>query len=429
MENNVSPKRNMPVRLFVGSVLMGALLVLIGAVWKVPDTYTIERIAFPSAPDSGEPFLAPAYDGGVLASWVEQLEDGSHRLQFARLKDTRTGWSGASTIASGDNWFVNWADVPSIASGPGGRVAAHWLERLGDGRYAYGVRISVSEDDGVTWSQPVWLHDDESPTEHGFVSLSFAQDGSLYAVWLDGRAMALSGGAMAIMGRRMGPDGRFGEEELIDGRTCECCPTALARSGDGSVLAAFRDRSEEEFRSITVARRTPSGWGEEPWTSDDGWQISACPVNGPALASVGERTAVAWFTAPEDEPAVRVAFSGDHGASFSAPLALHGARPIGRVGLVAIDDERVAVTWIESASPPSAQAQAQEQAPAHSAGIKLRIVHSDGTLAPAQTVASTASSRSAGYPRVASTGNQLVFLWTETGDPNRVVSAIGLAQN
>ena len=69
-------------------------------------------------------------DGQLYLSWVEKRSDGAHTLRFASLEEA--GWSAARTIATGHNWFVNWADFPSLAVSQDGRLAAHWLERNGE---------------------------------------------------------------------------------------------------------------------------------------------------------------------------------------------------------------------------------------------------------------------------------------------------------
>src|SRR6185312_6462346 len=82
-----------------------------------------------------------------------------------------TTWSAARTIRSGRDFFVNWADFPSVKVLDANRLAVHWLQRAGRGSYAYGVRIAQSGDGGRTWSAPIMPHRDSSPQEHGFVAM------------------------------------------------------------------------------------------------------------------------------------------------------------------------------------------------------------------------------------------------------------------
>ena len=114
---------------------------------------------------------------------------------FARYDGT--AWTAARTIRSGRDFFVNWADFPSLAVHPGGALAVHWLQRQGDGKgYSYDVRIARSTDGGATWSEPFMPHGDRGRSEKGFVTMWPDGDG-FGAAWLDGRNAdkAVNGGA------------------------------------------------------------------------------------------------------------------------------------------------------------------------------------------------------------------------------------------
>ncbi|MCA1565559.1 MAG: hypothetical protein LC803_07960 [Acidobacteria bacterium] len=102
----------------------------------------------PTGTDSREPELFSTADGRVLLSWVEKIGEKRHALRFA-VRDA-AGWSEARTISEGDNWFVNWADFPSVIALADGSLAAHWLVKSGRSTYAYDVNISRSKDDGRT---------------------------------------------------------------------------------------------------------------------------------------------------------------------------------------------------------------------------------------------------------------------------------------
>ncbi len=58
-------------------------------------------------------------------------------------------------------------------------------------------------------------------------------------------------------------------------------------------VVAYRDRSVDEVRDIAVVRRVNGTWTTPAVVHDDHWQIAACPVNGPALASRGDTVVIA----------------------------------------------------------------------------------------------------------------------------------------
>ena len=100
----------------------------------------------------------------------------------------------------GDNWFVNWADFPSLATLPDGTLLAHWLRKSGPGTFTYDVQLAVSRDAGATWSEPLVPHRDGTESEHGFVSMAPEAGDRMCVAWLDGRStVGDEGGATALM--------------------------------------------------------------------------------------------------------------------------------------------------------------------------------------------------------------------------------------
>ena len=147
------------------------------------------ELPVPAGAGSAEPFLHAGPDGAVLLSWIEPMPDSAgHALRLSFLEGD--AWTAPRTVAEGDDWFVNWADFPSVHRLADGTLAAHWLQRNGPGTYAYGVRISLSRDGGATWSTPITPHRDSTETEHGFVSLWVAGPERVGVAWLDGRHTA-----------------------------------------------------------------------------------------------------------------------------------------------------------------------------------------------------------------------------------------------
>ncbi len=367
-----------------------------------------------------QPLVSPALESGsslpqmsvssrgVLLSWVERT-GAKATLKFAER--TPSGWSPVQTVATGDNWFINWADVPSVVRLADGTLAAHWLQKSGAGTYAYDVMLSYSADGGRTWATPFSPHNDGTKTEHGFASLFAMPGGGLGLVWLDGRAMAkpaVGGAAMAGMDHDGGDMSvRFASfdeqwtqtaDALIDARVCECCPTTATVTSDG-VLTAFRNRSDDETRDIFVARLDKGKWTEPKAAHADEWRIDACPVNGPALSSRGRDVVIAWFTGKGNQNHAFAAFSKDAGRTFGAPIALDDAKTLGRVDVEMLADGSAIATWIESASS--------------GAQLRARRVEASGRRSVPVTITEMSASRSSGYPRMALSGQELVFAWTE----------------
>jgi hypothetical protein len=105
----------------------------------------------PSVAGSNTYAMATGADGKTYLVWIEPADQGHHALKFSRF-DGR-GWQAPREIARGNNWFVNWADHPSLTAMPDGSLVAHWLVNTGrkQGSYGYGIRVARSTDEGVTW--------------------------------------------------------------------------------------------------------------------------------------------------------------------------------------------------------------------------------------------------------------------------------------
>jgi hypothetical protein len=371
-----------------------------------------QAVASPTAPNSAQPQLSVS-KRGVLLSWIERNGDLA-TLKFSER--TASGWSAPKTIASGRDWFVNWADVPSALRLPSGALVAHWLQKSAASTYAYDVRLSYSIDDGKTWSRSFLPHHDGTPTEHGFASLVAIGDG-FGMVWLDGRGMSGGehgehggGGAMSVRFARFDKSFKQVEESLVDATVCECCPTAAAMTAEG-MIAAFRNRGDDETRDNYVARFVNGKWTTPQAVFNDNWKIAACPVNGPSLSASGNLVAMSWFTAKNDQGQVYAAFSQDAGKTFSPPIRVDDGGTLGRVDVELLPDGSALATWIEFVDQPVS--------PKPSGGggqFRARRIERNGTRSAPVTIAGIAGSRSSGYPRAAVANGDVVFAWTESTD-------------
>jgi hypothetical protein len=372
----------------------------------------LERVESPAGPASAQPQLTSS-EHGIVLSWLENAGSMT-TLKFAQR--TATGWSEAQAIASRRDFFVNFADVPSVVRLTDRTLVAHWLQETGARSDAYDLRLSRSSDDGRTWSPPFSPHHDGTQNEHGFASLYDVRGAGLGLVWLDGRAMKPGAtadedavGDMALRAAVFDRQWQQLSEDVIDLRVCECCPTAAAGTSDG-VIVAYRDRSPDETRNIAVARLVGGKWTQPAAVHDDKWQLNGCPVNGPALSAAGRTVAVAWFTAPNDEGQARLAFSTDGGAHFGEPIRVDDTASLGRVDVELLLDGSAVVSWIELAGGQAA--------------FKFRRIEPNGTRSEAMTVADVGANRNSGYPRMARRGGELVFAWTGTDDSLRVQTSV-----
>lgn len=308
--------------------------------------------------------MAP--DGRVLLSWINSSGGRRPALQIAEFY-ADGHWEGPRTVAVGNSMFMNWADTPHIVATADHALWTHWLQKSADAPYAYDVMLVRSLDHGMNWSAPRKVHDDDTQTEHGFVSMWAQGESSLGVAWLDGRntvdAAASKdrhasadghadghgddhgGGAMSLRAAVFDANLRASAETEIDTMTCDCCQTDVAAIADGAVLV-YRDRDENEIRDIYTTRFDGKAWSKPSRVHADNWKMPACPVNGPSVAALDQQVIVGWYTAAGDSPAVKLARSLDAGAAFAEPVTVDtGSATQGRVA-VAIDAHQVWIVWI-----------------------------------------------------------------------------------
>jgi hypothetical protein len=315
-------------------------------------------------------------------------------MRFAVLGEA--DWRLLGTVSEGPNWFVNWADYPTLLPLREGVFAAHWLERKSSSKYSYGVKLALSVAGGSSWKTVFAPEVEQEGQYTGFVSLVALSKG-LGAAYL---GPAPHGGEhdKALRFAQFAPDGGMLSDDVVDPDVCTCCQTSGALTQNGPIVA-YRDHESGEIRDISVVAFKDGRWGRPRTVHRDGWRINACPVNGPALAAAGNRVAVAWYTGADGKPRIHAAFSEDAGMNFSKPLLVDSGAPLGRVALVLLPDGGAVVSWIAKKS-------------AGMGDLMIRRVSVDGRLGAAQPVSAADSARKTGFPKMVLHDRRLILTWT-----------------
>jgi len=362
----------------------------------------------PAAAGSTAPRLS-AEGGRIVLSWIETDAQGGPALRFA-LREAG-GWSDARTVASDPLLAVDPTNVPGVVPLEGGGFAAYWSQNPSPSEtHARSLLIATSAD-GVTWSAPRSPHEQRLATDRAMASLIPAPGGGFGVAWLDGRAGEMSeygeGGTGLYWAD--GTTAGFTPEVALDARVCDCCKTSAAWTAHGPIVA-YRDRGDDERRDISIVTRDGTAWAKPAGVRDDGWVLTACPTNGPAIAASGTAAAVAWFSGGGNEKAVRAALSGDGGKTLGPAVRLDGGDPVGRVEAAVLSDGSAAVVWLERQGT--------------GAEVRARRVNPDGTAAEPVTVATTSPSKKSGYPRVVALGPRKVLVaWIDATEAKTRIRA------
>jgi len=385
--------------------------------------YRVQPWALPGTAGSAQPDLVATGDGRLLLSWISRVPGRRNALEFSAFGPDRRWRDAPRTVVVGNSLMANWANPPHITATDDGALWVQWVQKSGDGEEAGDVALSRSRDGGANWSPPALVNDDGTATEHGFVALWPASPQTIGVAWLDGRAKAggdmhahaqahagghdmhdmHDAGAMSLRAALFDGAMRRSAETQVDGMTCDCCQTAVAVAAQGAVLA-YRDRTPQEIRDIAVVRFDGSRWSAPTLVHDDHWKMPGCPVNGPAIAAAGDNVVVAWYTAPDDKPAVQIARSADGGAHFAAAVSLdRGDAVLGRVA-VAVDADQAWVAWL------------REDAGKQSLWLARYTHDLSRQLQRVRVATLHARGAASGYPRMALRDGAAWLVWSDTVD-------------
>lgn len=376
-----------------------------------------ERLPSPANPSAFAPHLASAPARGLVAQvWMEKDEGAGARVRVATVSTSSVRWTEPVTVAAGADLVANPYSTPQIVVTATGDLVALWyVTNPGQADHhhpTYHALVSRSSDGGKTWSRPSRLTTESVNNE--FAALAPLPDGSVLAVWLDGRNKKVSEGSGAH-GDATGDQALYGNtlysstgDTLIDDRVCDCCPTGLAAFEDGSALAVYRDRSAEEVRDVVSVRYRKGKWQSPAPLGAEGWKIGGCPVNGPALASRGPHVSAVWYSGAGGAARIHASISAAAGEPFLAPLRIDDHQALGHVGAAVLQDGTAFCTWVE------------QSAANDTSEIWLRRIAPDGTRSVPSRLAAFTSHRKRGIPRLAVSRDEpgrpaeLILAYTES---------------
>ena len=358
----------------------------------------IQEIPFSYENSNAQPNLVSS-NGSLTLSWISSKEENKASLNYSRYMEGR--WIKPQVIASGSDWFINWADFPAHAINQDLIITSH-LKKSASGKYTYNVVLNLQKLSGEKIKKDFLLNTDGVKAEHGFVSIIANNKKGFFITWLDGRntiEKKLDGDhkPMTIRFAEITDKGDVIKESELDASTCDCCQTSIAITNDGPIVV-YRDRGEKEVRDIYSVKNINGTWEEPNVVHDDGWIINGCPVNGPKVAVNSKDLAIAWFTVSNDNPLVNVSFSKNNGNSFGAPVKVNDHDAIGRVDVSFLNDEEVIVSYME----------------VDDIGTYLRIkkVSFDGKISEPITISKIDGGRNTGVPQLEIIDSEIFIVWT-----------------
>ena len=374
---------------------------------------TIEEISFLHENSNAQPSLV-SWNSSLSLSWVSFNEQKKASLNLSRFIDGK--WTKPQTIATGSDWFVNWADFPAHAIN-GNLILTSYLKKSASGTYNYDVVLSLQKLSGEKIKEDFILHSDGVKSEHGFVSIIPNDNHGFYVTWLDGRNTVekkLDGHhkPMTIRFAEITARGGVINESELDSATCDCCQTSIAANKKGPIVV-YRDRDKKEVRDIYITRQINGAWEAPSPVHKDGWIINGCPVNGPKVAVNSNNLAVSWFTVSNENPIVNLSFSKSNGDSFGTPIKINDHDAIGRVDIAFLNEQEVIVSYLEGDDVGTY--------------LKIKKVSIDGKVSEPITISKIDGGRNTGVPQLEIFNSEIFIVWTVFVDEKNQLKSVKLS--
>jgi hypothetical protein len=313
-------------------------------------------------------------------------------------------FTSPTLISASEDLMVNWADRPRFALGHDDSSLVTWLESNGHG---YGIKYMFSRESGAAYTEAKWLHQDQKGSEHGFVSLVPLKLGGFFAVWLQGGAFGADNAYQtSLMGLVINADGVLGDEFVLDDKVCDCCDTDAEIFDSGNVVVTFRDRSDDEERDIYYVRGNPldpdSFSGAKPISLDE-WKPNGCPVNGPAIASLGRHTAALTYCNKQwSTPRLQIAQSNGGGKKFGLVTILSAKDTIGRADIAYLPEGIPVAAWLHTIEDE--------------VWWVARAVPRKGMAGPREKISKSSIARNSGFISLASTATGVIACYNDGDD-------------
>ena len=292
--------------------------------------------------------------------WVVGLNAQAQLIVQSTPLDGAVQWSEARILNTGaDPIAADGESRPKIVFGPQGWAVISYTMPLVK-PYTGFIRMLRSSDGGQTFSAPFTVHQDRQEITHRFDSVAFDAQGVLHTLWVDKRDQPPKGSAQKYAGaaiyRNESKDGgkTFGPDTKLADHSCECCRIGLARNPQGQLQATWRHVFEGGIRDHAFAS-VGAPANRITRSTQDGWQINACPHHGPGLAlnAGGHPTGyhTVWFgirkVNGQDQAAVRYARLNAQGEPLPETLRLLPDARAEHADVLA-DGQNVAVVWRSS---------------------------------------------------------------------------------
>ncbi len=326
--------------------------------------------------------------GGKMSAGHKQI-----RLHYLRSEDSGKHWSAPVAVANlPASINVRGNDIQLAAKA--NHLLAVWQ---GKGELpGMGPMVSAySNDSGQSWKQGANPAVNNAG-DQSHIDLIADKHGHFYAVWLEDPE---ENGYQSLRYARSVDNGKHWETAAtLDDSTCSCCWNTFALSPQNELNILYRDMKPRDM-SLVQSYDDGLTWQHISTVGEFGWQFDGCPHDGGGLTYVGtdnrkQLHSLVW-TGAENKSGLYHLVSNDNGAHWSAPkklgnTAIHGD--------IAAFDGNIFAIW-------------DEMGPDGSSIFYAKSGDGGTNWSDAQRL--SASNYSATHPRLATTEDGVIALWTE----------------
>jgi len=272
-----------------------------------------------------------APDGKLLVA----AKQGEHVMLYRSADEGKTWSAPVAVNAQPEAISADGENRPKLAFAADGGLLVSWTHPFPKPNTG-SVRLARA-DDGLTFTSPITVHQDQAIITHRFESMLTTPDNKVILAWIDKRDLeAAKTGKTPYRGAgiyaAVSQDGgrSFQPEYKLTDHSCECCRVTSAIDHDGAPLFMWRHVYEPNERDHALVRLKSDGAPETVKRATfDRWKVDGCPHHGPSLVvdTQGVRHAV-WFNQKDGEGRVHYGRLLEN-AENAKELRVEGQRKVG----------------------------------------------------------------------------------------------------
>ena len=131
--------------------------------------------------------------------------------------------------------------------------------------------------------------------------------------------------------------------------------------------------------------------------NNDNWNINACPINGPSIASKDNVVAVSWYDGSDDIGRILSKVSYDYGKSFQDLIIVDTNDVYGHTDIIITSNSKIFVSWLSNDN--------------NDLTLKVKEIYSNYTTSPFVIYKEIGLGPS-DFPKIEYYDNKLFIAWT-----------------